>query len=122
MTTRNDAAARAPGFPELREQPVQQSVRQYLIEGPELFACSPLSGRSEFVSQRGRPQVSPSFERELMARREGEKFMARRLAPGFPELREQPVQQSVRQYLIEGPELFACSPLSGRSEFVSQRP
>ena len=52
MTTRNDAAARAPGFPELREQPVQQSVRQYLIEGPELFACSPLSGRSEFVSQR----------------------------------------------------------------------
>ena len=55
----------------------------------------------------------------------GETLMACRSAPGFPELREQPlqgsrawscsavalepgaVQQSVRQYLIEGPQLFA---------------
>jgi hypothetical protein len=39
-----------------------------------------------------------------------EKFMACRLTPGFPELREQleiMVQQCVRQYLIEGLELFA---------------
>jgi hypothetical protein len=116
------ACRSAPGFPKLREQleimtastrpgpeTVQQSVRQYLIEGPELFA------------------VHRCHSRALRGHDESEKFMACRSAAGFPELREQlemhdasirpgpgfstscrqPVQQSVRQYLIEGPELFA---------------
>jgi len=72
---------------------VQQSVRQYLIEGPELFAV---------------PVVRSLGVRALAG---GEKFTTRRSAPGFPELREQlykalgpaAVQQCVRQYLIEGP-------------------
>jgi hypothetical protein len=52
----------------------------------------------------------------------GRKFMACRSTPGFPELRRQleimrpkTVRQFVRQYLIEGLELFAVHRCSGRS-------
>jgi len=64
-----------PGFPELPEQlddSVQQSVRQYLIEGSELFAVHryPLA-RSSYTKRRnswpvGRPQIFPSCQSNSM--------------------------------------------------------
>jgi hypothetical protein len=74
----------ASGFPKLREQLeimtrlygqglqlFSQSVRQYLIEGPELFTVVRLCLAG------------------AVSERVGEKFMARRSASGFPKLREQ---------------------------------
>jgi hypothetical protein len=88
-----------PGFPKLRGQlsralgTVQQSVREYLIEGPELFAVHralevsyPAAGRREIHGL----SVGPGFPQ--VARATSEKFMARRSTPGFPELRELGVQ------------------------------
>src|SRR6516165_8298099 len=75
---------------------VQQSVRQYLIEAPELFAVHSCSLGLGFVNSQSEKfmtcrsaRVSPSCDRNS----------TRTLGPAT-------VQQSVRQYLIEAPELF----------------